>query len=535
MIIRFSHLLILLSYFFTNAIALAASDSARLDLIKSRGAVIVGVKNDYPPWAYYDESGNIVGLEVDLAQDIADRLGVSLKLQAVTSSNRISQLEQGSIDIIIATMGDTIKRRQQTGIIEPSYYSSGATILIHKKSPLKSWAELYGKSVCLTKNTYFNRDLIERFLLKPQEYEGTLDNMAALQFGKCSGWIYDDTALTRLLQEPRWQEFKAPLDSIMLIPWTLAVKKSEKDSTLGLLVSDAVIDWHRTGKILALEEKWKIGESKFILDQNKKWNKKDEKGSFVCQRLADNSLPANCLSKKSIGATAEIKSNILSQWGIDFPPAYDNYSLHLLLNGIYITLLLSVVSIIGSLLFGIFSGIGLYKLPAPLAWVASRINDIFRMTPPLLNLYIIFFGLGGLASLHYGIQFNAIVVATVVFSLYAGASNGALLCQALHAAKKYHPEDSSRQLFASAFQHAYEGINANAVNIVKAVGLASMIAVPELISSSNQIIAEYGSKLEMMTFLLVFYFIIVYAFIFLLNNLQRWVGKNRESNEELTS
>ena len=309
-------------------------------------------------------------------------------------------------------------------------------------------------------------------------------------------------------------------------------KNPKKNSTLGLLVSDAVIDWHRTGKILALEEKWKIGESKFIQDQNKKWNEKDEKGNLFCQRLADNSFPASCLSKKSIGATAEIKSNIFSQWGIDFPPAYDNYSLHLLLNGIYTTLLLSIVSIIGSLLFGIFSGIGLYKLPAPLAWVASRINDIFRMTPPLLNLYIIFFGLGGLASLHYGIQFNAIVVATVVFSLYAGASNGALLCQALHAAKKYHPEDNSRQLFASAFQHAYEGINANAVNIVKAVGLASMIAVPELISSSNQIIAEYGSKLEMMTFLLVFYFIIVYVFIFLLNSLQRWIGKNKEGNGE---
>jgi polar amino acid transport system substrate-binding protein len=534
MVIRTLTFLLCFVSLLISATAFSNSDSTRLNLIKSRGAVIIGVKNDYPPWAYYDESGNIVGLEVDLAQDIADRLGVSLRLQAVTSSNRISQLEQGSIDIILATMGDTEKRRQQTGILEPSYYSSGATILVPKTSSLHSWSELYGRSVCLTKNTYFNRDLIERFLLKPQEYEGTLDNMAALQFGKCTGWIYDDTALTRLLQVPRWQGFKAPLNSILVSPWALAVKKSGKNSALGLLVSDAIIDWHRTGKILALEEKWGIGKSKFILDQNSRWNKKDDQGQFLCQRLADNSLPVNCLSKKSIGAATEIKNNILSQWGIDFPPAYDNYSLQTLLSGISITLLLSVASIIGSLLFGILAGIGLYKLPTPLAWVANRINDIFRMTPPLLNLYIIFFGLGGLASLHYGIQFNAIVVATVVFSLYAGASNSALLCQALHAAKTHHPNANARQLFPSAFQHAYEGINANAVNIVKAVGLASMIAVPELISSSNRIIAEYGSKLEMMTFLLVFYFIIVYAFIFLLNRLQRWVGKNKDSNKELT-
>ena len=55
----------------------------------------------------------------------------------------------------------------------------------------------------------------------------------------------------------------------MLIPWTLAVKKSEKDSVFGLLVSDAVIDWHRTGKILALEEKWKIGLEAYYFSPQK--------------------------------------------------------------------------------------------------------------------------------------------------------------------------------------------------------------------------------------------------------------------------
>lgn len=526
----------LLKYFFICLLLIATSyvfgdaHSPRLELIKARGALIVGVKNDYPPWAYYNEHGEIIGLEIDLAKDIANRLGVSLRLQAVNSSNRISQLEQGAIDIIIATMGDTEKRRQQTGILEPSYYSSGATILVPEKSKLHSWAELYGRSVCLTKNTYFNRDIIERFLLKPQEYEGTLDNMAALQFGKCTGWIYDDTALTRLLQEPKWKNFKTPLDSIMVNPWALAVKKTEQYSELGLLVSNAIIDWHRTGKIRDLEKKWNIGESQFIIEQHIRWNKKDDSGNFICQRLIDDTLPVTCLSRKSISASTAIKNNVLSQWGIDFPPAYDTYSLHTLVKGIGITLLLSIASIIGSLLFGIVASIGLCQSPRPIAWLANRINDVFRMTPPLLNLYIIFFGVGGLFAFHYGIQFNAIVVAIAVFSLYAGASNAVLLQQALIASKKHHPNDSLRQLFYSAFKHAYEGINANSINIVKAVGIASMIAVPELISSSNRIIAEYGSKLEMMTFLLVFYFIIVYCFIFLLNCLQRWVGAKSEKN-----
>lgn len=517
-------LLLLLILPLTHASDATVPSSERLQIIQQRGAIIVGIKSDYPPWASYNETGELIGLEIDLAQDIAERLGVALRLHVVNSSNRIAKLEQGAIDVIIATMGDTKNRRQQTGILEPSYYSSGATIVVPKSSSLHSWSELYGRSICLTKNAYFNRDISERFLLKVQEYEGTLDNMAALQFGKCTGWIYDDTALTRLLQDPRWSEFNTPLASILVNPWAIAVKKSEQHTEFGLKISDAIIDWHRSGKILSLEEKWGIGHSQFIVDQNKKWNQQSENGVFLCQRKADNSLPVECLSRQSISAADALKDNILSRWGIDFPPSYDNYSLYTLVKGIGLTLLLSIGSIIGSLLFGILAGIALHKLPTPAAWIASRLNDIFRMTPPLLNLYIVFFGLGGLFALHYGVQFDALIVALIIFSLYAGASNAVLIHQALHAERRLSPEKTTRQHLPTAFQHAYEGINANAVNIVKAVGIASAIAVPEIISASNKIIAEFGSKLEMMTFLLLFYFMIVYCFIFLLARLKKVIA-----------
>ena len=513
----------------TDTRSVNSTDSSRLALIHARKTLIVGVKADYPPWGYYDHDGHIIGLEVDLAKNIAERLGVALRVERVTASNRISKVESGAIDLVIATMSDTEKRRIQTGIIEPSYYSSGATILVPNNGiPLRSWADIYGRSICLTKNAYFNRELKERFLLQAKEFEGTLDNLAALKFGKCTGWIYDDSAIVTLLQEEKWQDFTTPLNTILSNPWAMAVKHTEKHTAFGVLISDAIIDWHRDGTLLALEKKWNIPTSQFLEEQHQRWRQKNTHNEYVCQRLADHTFTPHCLSHRSISSVSAIKNHFLSSWGINFPPAYDKYSRNTLLKGIALTLLLSVLAIIGSLTFGIVIGLCLYKLPRLWAWPAHRINDMFRMTPPLLNLYIVFFGLGGLAGLHYGIQFNAVVVAIVVFSSYAGASNAALLCQALHEAKAHHPAYTLRALFASAFQHAYEGINANSVNIVKAVGLASVIAVPELISASNSIIADYGNTAEMMTFLLVFYFFIVYCFIFLLNKLQQWVTHHHE-------
>src|SRR3546814_7602615 len=82
--------------------ALTGSASAdTIDDIKKRGKLIVGVKADYAPYGFLDSSGKIVGLEPDLAQDVADVLGVELELVPVVSSNRMQFLEQGKIDLMI--------------------------------------------------------------------------------------------------------------------------------------------------------------------------------------------------------------------------------------------------------------------------------------------------------------------------------------------------------------------------------------------------------------------------------------------------
>ena len=78
--------------------------------------------------------GAIVGFEPDIAKLVADKLGVKLELEPVVSSNRMQFLQQGKIDLMIATMNDKPDRRQVVGIIEPLYYASGVNVLANKKA-----------------------------------------------------------------------------------------------------------------------------------------------------------------------------------------------------------------------------------------------------------------------------------------------------------------------------------------------------------------------------------------------------------------
>ena len=103
--------------------------------VMSRGKIVVGVKADYKPWGYRDSTGEIVGMEIDMAKDVADKMGVDIELVAVQSSNRMQFLEQGKIDLMIATMSDRKDRREIVGIVGPNYYTSGTNIMSPQSNP----------------------------------------------------------------------------------------------------------------------------------------------------------------------------------------------------------------------------------------------------------------------------------------------------------------------------------------------------------------------------------------------------------------
>lgn len=110
-----------------------------LQQIKSKGVLTVGVKADYPPFGYREPDGTINGIEPDLARDLAKRLGVKAEFVPVVASNRIQFLQQGRIDVLIATMTNTAERAKLIDFVAPDYYASGYNLMLPKAMNLTSW------------------------------------------------------------------------------------------------------------------------------------------------------------------------------------------------------------------------------------------------------------------------------------------------------------------------------------------------------------------------------------------------------------
>ena len=239
--------------------------------VMKRGKVIVGVKADYKPWGYRDTSGNVIGLEPDMAADVARVMGVDLELMPVVGSNRLAFLEQGQIDMFIATMTDLHDRRKIVGIPSPNYYSSGTNVMSPKALGFTKWEQLSGKPVCAIQGAFFNKIVEDRYDVNIVAFQGTAEAKQALRDKKCVAFVFDDSGLMSTLASGEWDEFEMPLPTEDAKSWGLAVPKAEVNCLFGRFMSGMTYYWHREGTLVDLEKKWGIQSTAYLAEQARKF------------------------------------------------------------------------------------------------------------------------------------------------------------------------------------------------------------------------------------------------------------------------
>ncbi|MGU3543881.1 transporter substrate-binding domain-containing protein [Methylobacterium sp. A52T] len=259
-----------LAAFSTVALPGRAIAADGVDAIKKRGTLIVGVKADYKPFGFRDPSGSIIGLEPDLAADLAKRLGVKLELVPVVSANRIEFLQQGKVDLLIATLSDKPERRRVVQAIDPNYYSDFVNVLLPKSSGITDWAQLKGKPLCATSGAWYNKDVARTYGAEIVAFDGSEKPLFALKQGNCIGYVYDQSMLQGKLLDDDWKaNYALPLKGILDAPWMMAV--AQGNTTLQAAVEDATKDWMKTGFIVNEEKKWGIEPTAYSKAMHEKY------------------------------------------------------------------------------------------------------------------------------------------------------------------------------------------------------------------------------------------------------------------------
>ncbi|WP_417727784.1 transporter substrate-binding domain-containing protein [Roseovarius sp.] len=235
----------------------------RFKEVLERGVLRVGVQGAFKPWAYRSPEGAVQGIEVDLAQTVADRMGVTLETVVISSANRMEFLQQGKVDLLIGAMSDRPDRRKIVGIIEPAYWTSGPTLMA-KTGAISSWDDIKGKPVCGKQGVFYNKIAEVEFGANVVAFGGNTEAKEALRSGKCLAWVYDDTSIAADIASGEWEGYEMPVDTVFSNPWGVAVPLEEKDGIWGAFMSGMAYNWHKDGTLIALEQKWGVKASPWI-------------------------------------------------------------------------------------------------------------------------------------------------------------------------------------------------------------------------------------------------------------------------------
>jgi ABC-type amino acid transport substrate-binding protein len=130
----------------TRAPAAAHAPSGdRLTAVRMAGVVRIGVKADTPPFGSR-VGGELVGFDIDLAHAISRSLGVRPELVAVSSGDRIEQLNGGRVDLLVASMTITRGRERSVDFSLP-YFTAGQGLMVRRGSPVQNYLDLSGRPV----------------------------------------------------------------------------------------------------------------------------------------------------------------------------------------------------------------------------------------------------------------------------------------------------------------------------------------------------------------------------------------------------
>ena len=249
--------------------------------IQAAGEIKVGVKYDVPLFGFKNpQSGEVEGFDVDMAQRVADTLGVDLKLVEAISDNRIPFLQKGTVDLVFSTMTITTDRDAEIDFSRP-YYIAHGRVLVPGDSDVESIADLgSGSTICTALGSTYETTIVPKQapdakLVTPDSYS---ECFTQVQGGQADALITDDVILAGFLQQD--DTMKIVGDDLTTDPYGAGVK--DKDVEMADFVSSVIDEMLEDGTWMELYDEWIGSYTGQEAEDPSEWTLEDALENYPC-------------------------------------------------------------------------------------------------------------------------------------------------------------------------------------------------------------------------------------------------------------
>ncbi len=371
-------------------------------------------------------------------------------------SNLVPGLERGDFDIAMNGLEDTPDRRTRILLSVP-YFVYGETLTLRKGDKRQSLSELAGKKVG-TLNQTVAHDLLKQQPVEIVLYEGQQEPYFDLQHGRTDAVLLDHIIADR---------YGCVLKSLRCVPEDVARGVYVIGFQKGHVALQGAVDDALRGMI-------KDGELKRILESWKLWDARQDE-------LAARSAPPPAPALSAVAAVAAPVDPVRPAQ----PRRFDGRQLTLFLEGALITIVLSVASFAIAMPLGLLLAIGRLYFGPLVRGLSAAYVELFRGTPLLLQLYVLYFGLAPVIRLSP--MTAAILGLGLNYAAYeAEVQRGALLAiprgqtEAAESLGLSHAQTLRHVLLPQAFRTALPAVTNDFVALLKDSSLVSVLTVVEL-------------------------------------------------------
>ena len=494
-----------------------------LDHILCAGVVRIGVRANYPGFgvASAAEDGGVSykGYDVDVAQEIARRLGERMEPIGVNPGNRIAMAAEGQVDMVVATMAHSVSRDKQVTFIRPHYYGSATAVIASAALHLPDLASLAGRTVCVPLGAASN-GVLARHGARLMLFDQPQHLLDALRFGRCAVVTHDESFFVEAMSDPAFAAQFAQKFTFSPGPWGIGIAQqgsAELAHLLGLLVTD----FHRSGLLVGLAARDGVPGG-FLAEQARTWSRPDciladgdPSPACMLKPIDDVDAPTSFAGRVA-GGEAWLQQHLGLE--IHFPMLKGQAALALFRDGIVNSLLLVFGAILATVGFALVFQYGLRHRWSEVRIAAGVLTMLLQSSPIVLLLILGYFITTALLTYDTGV---AMGIAVAVIGLANGSFAGSAMADAARVLAA--GGDPAQVPLRTVLRRSATQLTSFIANAARASAVASFIGTPELLTSLTEIASVTSERRTTFTLLLIFYLIIVMTVVGLSGLLTRWL------------
>jgi His/Glu/Gln/Arg/opine family amino acid ABC transporter permease subunit len=441
---------------------------------------------DYPPYEFKDTavSGNeIIGFDVDIAKYITKELGYQFQIIGMDFNGLIPALQAGRADFVMAGMTPTPERKKNVDFSD-LYYEAQNTIVANKGSKLTKPEDLAGKKVGVQLGSI------------QQEAVKKMAGVEVVSLNKIADII---------------QEVKSNRLTAGIIEDTVAKGYAESNPDLEFNV---IPNTEESGSAIAFPK-----GSRLVPEFNR-----------VLQQMKDNGklkeLATQWFSRPIAQEPTTDQPAATPKFGLDFGKILPN--LPFILGGIWVTLTFTLLSAFLGFIWGIV--LSLFKISTikPLSLFANGYTSIFRGTPLILQLTLVYFATPQLT----GYNISALQAGVITFFLNSGAYISETIRAGIQAVDKGQKEAAESLgvpyklmmgdiILPQALKNILPALVNESIALLKDSALVSVIGVEDLLRRATIVGAEKYIYFEPLIFVGIIYYLMVLSLTWGANVLER--------------